>query len=539
MAVIDELVTLISFSMPSTSTSALKKAENGISGITKGFKDLSIAAVAAGSVATAAAGVALSASASKAANELTKESRATGLLAEDLQALGSVYKSLGGDAANAANDARAFMKETNAPLDSKAIQELSDFFKDIPDSQAIMGLGAMGLSEDLLQVIRLSEEERESRLSYAKENHALTQQEINDLKIFNEVWANFGSTVDTVYKRIGSVVSLPTGNILKDITEFLNENADSIAMGFEKVARGFENVYTSAKGVGAEAWEEVKPLFNALDGFVEKHVGWENALTVTGVAIAGLSVAAVPAALALTTAKLIGMTGALGGLGAAGVKMAGVFGVGGVVIASLIAADDIINKLRKNVSESVAQINADIDSIKDPNDAKKARANNLKTSVKKALIGPISAYEAIGEYFARDERISENIAIANGKMTEEELRDVYGKDLVIGDESAKFFKAAGVHPQGYLTEDKTGVFETLLNGLKYALGPGESIQRLRDRYEKQNQPSVTIQNEININGVRGAEQVAPAVGSAAAMGSQNGISNAYKGAVPDSFIGVH
>ncbi len=91
--VVDELITIIRFDMPGTSSGTLKKAEGAVSTLTKRVRDLGIVSMATGALTSA-----LSINAADGANELLRASEITGLTTERLQQLESVYRSVGGEA---------------------------------------------------------------------------------------------------------------------------------------------------------------------------------------------------------------------------------------------------------------------------------------------------------------------------------------------------------------------------------------------------------------------------------------------------------
>ncbi len=484
--VIDELVTLIRFDMPGNSAGTLKKAEGAVSSLTKRVRDLGIVSMATGAL-TAALGI----NAANEANDLQRAAEVTGLTTERLQQLESVYKSVGGSAKNAAQDAEAFFRISGGKvMDDDALDVLKSFTSGLTDAEASMKLAGAGFSDDIRRVVGLGEEEFQRRMQYASDFHSLSKQEIDDLNAARAAWVDFGTTADTVSKRIQRSISPAVTAALSELTGFLNENADAIADGVGLITDSVVKLAGRGADAAGEVYGVVKPLWDIFDDAVEKYVGWDTALSVTVSALAGF--AGLTAISSIAGAVTV-LAGSLTGLAVAGASAAPVFAA---LTAAAIATDSITKSM-------VA-------------DSEKRFQEAVGMSNEEAFI------KARAEGFIEDaNRDSWHGGWLANAMSPEEA-DSRARALI------------GDSPEN-----------NVVNGIDYGFGGAdiwkqmaiESRQGVMNSQQIQNSPNVTVQNEININGVRGAEQVAPAVGNAAAQSIQSVMQNSYKMMVPDGSIG--
>ncbi len=523
--VIDELITLIRFDMPGTSAGTLKKAEGAVSSLTKRVRDLGIVSMATGAL-TAALGI----NAANEANDLQRASEVTGLTIERLQQIESVYKSVGGSAQNAAQDAEAFFRKFGRKMDDKALEDLRSIISGLPDELAAATLAGAGFSDDIRRVIGLGDEEFQRRMQYAADFHSLNQQEQEDLRKTREAWVAFGSTAETVSERIQAEISPAIIKSLTELTGFLNENADAISVGVRKVTDRVVDLAGRGSDAAGEVIDVVKPLWDVFDAAVDKYVGWEDAIAVTVAALAGFSGLAT---IATVTKGVLGLAGAITGVAAAGSSAALVLGAGGTFVAAIIAANAALESFRSNVQGEDERIAGKIKGSESISELNELAGESFSNSIDKAITGLYSnggfgmIAEAVSEMWSGNKEIQARVDEIYESMSPSE------KYLTATDTSGRVDPAMKeeLNAQGWGDEIyRSRALKEMQQGL--------ASPRYMTNNSVQNNPNVTVQNEININGVRNAEQVAPAVGQAAGSAVQSAFQSNYKLAVPDGSI-VH
>ncbi len=243
MSIIDELVTIIRFDLPDSSSKAFDAAEAGVSSLTKHIKDLGIVSMSTGAVTAA-----LSVNAAKNATELKKASEVTDLTTDRLQELGYIYQSVGGDAKNATQDAQAFFSTFGRRMDDKALKDLQSYIAGLSEAEANLKLANAGFSEDMRRVLALGEEEFQKRSKYAKDFHSLTKGEIEDLAELSTSFSTLTSRMGTISQYIQADLAPAFSGIFSTIEEGLNQNESTFKRWGESLKNTISGVSDGIKG---------------------------------------------------------------------------------------------------------------------------------------------------------------------------------------------------------------------------------------------------------------------------------------------------
>ncbi len=507
--VIDELITLIRFDMPGNSAGMLKKAEGAVSSLTKRVRDLGIVSMATGAL-TSALGV----KASDNANELLLASESTDLTIERLQQLESVYRSVGGSAENASKDAEAFFQNFGRTFDYSAMDDLRSFISGKPEAQANMELAAAGFSRDIRRVLELQYEEFSRRMEYAKQFHSIVNQEVEDLKKLDEAMGGFNNRLETVVESLSGKIAPGFTSFFNALEEGLNRNEEnfqswgkSIGSTISGLMEGFRgNIDTINSSLEKERTPEAVSVMQSPDPEVRrKNIERleREANTKTAGNIAGLIIGSIEA----------------------------------------IATDSTILGEIENFRNLQESINAP---VKTAEHFDKIATRGQDFAIIDALTSKIMSDL---EEEIRNARISGEISKSGLDYHDQRILSTIGAEWYRGQAESL---ATRIARDSDLLFDKSAQEELISNILPFSnnpewredgngkmeLIPTRGIDR-RSNVMPWDRPSqsITVQNEININGVRNAEQVAPAVGQAAGSAVQSAFQSNYKLAVPDGSIG--
>lgn len=266
--IIDELITLIRFDMPKSSSSALdgansrvenltksvsgfgkdadaafKSSEKGVSRFTRTIRDMGLASLAAGSL-TAALGV----NAANNANTLMYAADAANITTDRLQQLESVYRSVGGSASNAARDAQAFFRMTNTAMDDNALDVISSHIEGMNEAQKNDFLQSMGFSQDFRRVVNIGEEEFQSRMAKAEKFHSITRNEIDDLVELDSAMGNFNSRLSAISESLQGKLAPGFTSFFTAMEEGLNRNEDLFQSWGNSIGSTLTNLFDGFRG---------------------------------------------------------------------------------------------------------------------------------------------------------------------------------------------------------------------------------------------------------------------------------------------------
>lgn len=263
MAVVDELVTLLSFKTSPGTEKAIKSIKDGISTLKSEVTKWAAAATAAGAATSA-----FLLSASDKAIELQKLSQSTNLSTDSLQQWQYAAEAVGASSAAVTSDLESLLKTMSSPIPGELNMELmmlgvsvhnasgqlrgaDEVLKDVGDklnkmssARAVQWAERVGISNDTLMLLKqgrqgLSELFEEAQLVGA---------------IIPEDAINRGSelsksikTLKTVFQALGNSIALSFAPNLKKVVDnfkqFLINNADFVRQGLgitiDGVSRGF------------------------------------------------------------------------------------------------------------------------------------------------------------------------------------------------------------------------------------------------------------------------------------------------------------
>lgn len=263
MAVVDELVTLLSFKMGAGSEQAIKTLKDGITSIKGEVTKWAAAATAAGAATSA-----FLLSASNKAIELQKLSQATNLSTDSLQQWQYAAEAVGASSAAVTSDLESLLKTMSSPIPGELNMELmmlgvsvhnasgqlrgaDEVLKDVGDklnkmssARAVQWAERVGISNDTLMLLKqgrqgLSELFEEAQLVGA----IIPEDAINrGAELSKSI-----KTLKTVFQALGNSIALSFAPNLKKVVDnfkqFLINNADFVRQGLgitiDGVSRGF------------------------------------------------------------------------------------------------------------------------------------------------------------------------------------------------------------------------------------------------------------------------------------------------------------
>lgn len=263
MAVVDELVTLLSFKTSPGTEKAIKSIKDGIDTLKSEVTKWAAAATAAGAATSA-----FLLSASNKAIELQKLSQATNLSTDNLQQWQYAAEAVGASSAAVTSDLESLLKTMSSPIPGELNMELmmlgvsvhnasgqlrgaDEVLKDIGDklnkmssARAVQWAERVGISNDTLMLLKqgrqgLSELFEEAQLVGA----IIPEDAINrGAELSKSI-----KTLKTVFQALGNSIALSFAPNLKKVVDnfkqFLINNADFVRQGLgvtiDGVSRGF------------------------------------------------------------------------------------------------------------------------------------------------------------------------------------------------------------------------------------------------------------------------------------------------------------
>lgn len=263
MAVVDELVTLLSFKTSPGTEKAIKSIKDGIDTLKSEVTKWAAAATAAGAATSA-----FLLSASNKAIELQKLSQATNLSTDNLQQWQYAAEAVGASSAAVTSDLESLLKTMSSPIPGELNMELmmlgvsvhnasgqlrgaDEVLKDVGDklnkmssARAVQWAERVGISNDTLMLLKqgrqgLSELFEEAQLVGA----IIPEDAINrGAELSKSI-----KTLKTVFQALGNSIALSFAPNLKKVVDnfkqFLINNADFVRQGLgvtiDGVSRGF------------------------------------------------------------------------------------------------------------------------------------------------------------------------------------------------------------------------------------------------------------------------------------------------------------
>ena len=263
MAVVDELVTLLSFKTSPGTEKAIKSIKDGISTLKSEITKWAAAATAAGAATSA-----FLLSASDKAIELQKLSQSTNLSTDSLQQWQYAAEAVGASSAAVTSDLESLLKTMSSPIPGELNMELmmlgvsvhnasgqlrgaDEVLKDVGDklnkmssARAVQWAERVGISNDTLMLLKqgrqgLSELFEEAQLVGA----IIPEDAINrGAELSKSI-----KTLKTVFQALGNSIALSFAPNLKKVVDnfkqFLINNADFVRQGLgitiDGVSRGF------------------------------------------------------------------------------------------------------------------------------------------------------------------------------------------------------------------------------------------------------------------------------------------------------------
>ena len=267
MAVVDELVTLLSFKTSPGTEKAIKSIKDGISTLKSEVTKWAAAATAAGAATSA-----FLLSASDKAIELQKLSQSTNLSTDSLQQWQYAAEAVGASSAAVTSDLESLLKTMSSPIPGELNMELmmlgvsvhnasgqlrgaDEVLKDVGDklnkmssARAVQWAERVGISNDTLMLLKqgrqgLSELFEEAQLVGA----IIPEDAINrGAELSKSI-----KTLKTVFQALGNSIALSFAPNLKKVVDnfkqFLINNADFVRQGLgitiDGVSRGFGRVW--------------------------------------------------------------------------------------------------------------------------------------------------------------------------------------------------------------------------------------------------------------------------------------------------------
>lgn len=267
MAVVDELVTLLSFKTSPGTEKAIKSIKDGIDTLKSEVTKWAAAATAAGAATSA-----FLLSASDKAIELQKLSQSTNLSTDSLQQWQYAAEAVGASSAAVTSDLESLLKTMSSPIPGELNMELmmlgvsvhnasgqlrgaDEVLKDVGDklnkmssARAVQWAERVGISNDTLMLLKqgrqgLSELFEEAQLVGA----IIPEDAINrGAELSKSI-----KTLKTVFQALGNSIALSFAPNLKKIVDnfkqFLINNADFVRQGLgvviDGVSRGFERFW--------------------------------------------------------------------------------------------------------------------------------------------------------------------------------------------------------------------------------------------------------------------------------------------------------
>lgn len=263
MAVVDELVTLLSFKTSPGSEKAIKSIKDGIATLKSEVTKWAAAATAAGAATSA-----FLLSASNKAIELQKLSQATNLSTDNLQQWQYAAEAVGASSAAVTSDLESLLKTMSSPIPGELNMELmmlgvsvhnasgqlrgaDEVLKDVGDklnkmssARAVQWAERVGISNDTLMLLKQGRQELSELFEEAQLVGAIIPADA--IERGAELSKSI-KTLKTVFQALGNSIALSFAPNLKKVVDnfkqFLINNAEFVRQGLgitiDGVSRGF------------------------------------------------------------------------------------------------------------------------------------------------------------------------------------------------------------------------------------------------------------------------------------------------------------
>ena len=247
MAVVDELVTVLSTVLGDGSEKAVDTYKKGLDGVVATVKE------ATKRFATAATGLtAFVAGAVNSAASIQKVSETTGVSTDALQEWAYAAKSVGVSASAVESDLAKMQKQ--AMWTGRSLESWADTFKGMSVPQANMWGEAIGISPDTVRLLR---EGREGIAALRKEAHSVGAViSPEDLKRAAQLKTSVMS-LTTQLRAFGTTIAIGTlpmiDKLVTSFKEWLNVNKEWVASNITKFLENLGRVFS-------ELWEDGKKL---------------------------------------------------------------------------------------------------------------------------------------------------------------------------------------------------------------------------------------------------------------------------------------
>lgn len=247
MAVVDELVTVLSTVLGDGSEKAVDTYKKGLEGVVATVKEATKRfAMAATGLTTFVAGAVNSAA------SIQKVSETTGVSTDALQEWAYAAKSVGVSASAVESDLAKMQKQ--AMWTGRSLESWADTFKGMSAPQANMWGDAIGISPDTVRLLR---EGREGIAALRKEAHAVGAViSPEDLKRAAQLKTSVMS-LTTQLRAFGTTIAIGTlpmiDKLVTSFKEWLNVNKEWVASNITKFLENLGRVFS-------ELWEDGKKL---------------------------------------------------------------------------------------------------------------------------------------------------------------------------------------------------------------------------------------------------------------------------------------
>lgn len=293
MAVVDELVTLLTFKTGQGTEQAIKTIKDGISTLKTEVTKWAAMATAAGTATTA-----FLVNAGNKAVELQKLSQNTNLSTEDLQKWQYAAEAVGASASSVTNDLSSLLKSMSSPIPGQFNQELlmlgvsvrdasgklrgaDEVLKDVGDRlnamdevTAIQWAQKIGISSDTLLLLKQGKQGLSELFEEAQLIGAIIPEDAIEK---GAELAKSIKTLKSVFSALGNSIALSFAPTLKKVVDnfkqFLIVNADFIRQGLgtiiEGIGKGFSrflDILLKVKDYFTAAIKPISPFIEKMDG---------------------------------------------------------------------------------------------------------------------------------------------------------------------------------------------------------------------------------------------------------------------------------
>lgn len=302
--IVDELVSIIRFDMPGSSKAMLGKVDGIVSSITDKVKSLGIV-----SAVTSGLFAAFSVNAANEAMDLAKLSHSTGIATDEIEAMGAVYRAVGGDAKNFWADAEAMKRTTGRSLNIESMIKHAEVFAGMSKDVAYqMGL-AQGFSKDMIRVLMMGPDQLRSMATEAVKYNSTSKDSLDNLTDLHKAWAGFRSTMTPIANEVQAAFAPLLGDGLKTLGDFLKENKESIKEAMTAISGAFSGALDFVKN------KDIKSTFDgiksSLSGFYAEIEKVVNSGTIKSIVSSMLEIANSPLVTGTVASAFTALTAAI------------------------------------------------------------------------------------------------------------------------------------------------------------------------------------------------------------------------------------